>query len=143
MPGGHARTGPGRRSIRPLLAAPMARSPLLALLALTACSSTSPHDLPPGDLYLTGVVATLQHSATASGVLVEPLPGGPACGIRATADAETRVLARDGSGGLSRLGTGAAGLAVGDRVEVYVDGPVAESCPVQGHASAFVRLTGR
>ena len=61
---------------------------LLVLLAtLAACSSTAPHDGPSGDLYMTGVVASLQHRATASGVLVEPLPDADdACGIQATAD---------------------------------------------------------
>jgi len=115
---------------------------LLVLLAtLAACSSTAPHDGPSGDLYMTGVVASLQHSATASGVLVEPLPdAADACGIQATADAETQLFERTEAGTLTLVGTGAAGLAVGDRVEVYVEGPVAESCPVQGRASAFVRV---
>ena len=89
-------------------------------------------------------MASVQHSATASGVLVEPEPGaGAACGIQATADAETRYFRRAASGALEALGAGAAGsLAVGDRVEVYVSGPVAESCPVQGRASAFILVQG-
>ena len=110
--------------------------PLALLLALPACSAFGGDGPQPvGDLVLTGVVASVQHSATASGLLVDP-PEGTACGIRATADAGTRVYRRTPRG-LEAL-SGAGALAVGDRVEVYVDGPVAESCPVQGRASTLV-----
>lgn len=114
------------------------RALLFALLVavLPACSSASDRPAAPaGDLYLTGVVAEVQHSATASGLLVDP-PAGTACGIRATADAQTRVFRRDVTGALAEATVGA--VEVGDRVEVYVDGPVAESCPVQGRASSLV-----
>jgi len=108
-----------------------------ALVAvLPACSSFGGTPVPVGELYLTGVVAEVQHRATASGLLVDPPPG-VGCGIRATADAETRVFRRAASGDLAALANAGA-VSVGDRVEVYVDGPVAESCPVQGRASSLV-----
>ena len=113
---------------------------LAALVAvLPACSAFGGGTVEPvGDLLLTGVVAEVRHSASASGVLVDAETG-DACGIQATADAETRVFRRAASGALTTL-PNAGAIGVGDRVEVYVDGPVAESCALQGRASSLVVL---
>ncbi len=61
------------------------------------------------------------------------------CGIQATVDGRTRYFQRLDASRLepARL----AGIAVGDTVEVYVEGDIAESCPVQGYAATIVRVS--
>ncbi len=108
-------------------------------LTLAVCASPGALGVPDGPPTVRGAVARIQHSATASGLLVEP--GGGACGLQATADAGTRVVRRDASGRPVPVGTGAEGvgaLSVGDSVSVWVDGPVMESCPMQGRAALVV-----
>lgn len=111
---------------------------MMMVSAIAACQPTRPEP-PAGDPLVIGPVESIQHHATASGVLVRAAPGSlEPCGIQATADESTRVLTRTPGG---RLELSAIGdVAVGDTVEVYVDGPVAESCPVQGEATAIVRV---
>jgi ribosomal protein L19 len=55
-------------------------------------------------------------------------------------DARTRYLERGPSGALRGIGRSA--VAVGDTVEVYVEGPVAESCPAQAYAGTVIRAAG-
>jgi hypothetical protein len=108
---------------------------LLFLVATCGCSDPPPAEEP----YVRGAVLDLQHRATASGMLVEGGPGSrEPCGIQATLDATTeyRTRARDGSLSEGSL----ADIVVGDTVEVYVEGPVAESCPVQGKAARIVKV---
>lgn len=77
------------------------------------------------------------HRETASRFLVRAGPGSrEPCGITATVDRGTRYLRREGSGPLRTIDRVA--ISVGDTVEVHVDGPVAESCPVQALASHVV-----
>ena len=114
----------------------MRRSVVLVLGVLAACSRTAAVEAPPGDPYVRGPVESITHHATASSYLVGPGPGATgSCGIAATADARTRYLSR--AGGSFRAAE-RADIAVGDTVDVYVDGPVALSCPPQGRASAIV-----
>ena len=107
-----------------------------AALLLGACSG-DPLTRPPATAPLViGPVVSVDHRATASGVLVEAGPGSQEpCGIQATIDADTRVLRRV-QGRLVPADRGA--VAPGVTVEVYVSGPVAESCPVQGYAERLV-----
>jgi hypothetical protein len=63
------------------------------------------------------------------------------CGIAATVDRETRYLRREAPGSLRRVDRSA--VSVGDTVEVHVEGPVAESCPVQARASVVVLVANR
>lgn len=108
-----------------------------ALVLVTGCGGPVPLEAPPGAPLVIGPVESLSHHATGSSLLVRAGPGSrEACGISATADADTRYYRRDAAGSLHRATI--AELAVGDTVEIFVDGPVAESCPVQGRASAVV-----
>ena len=110
----------------------------LAIL-LGACRRGASAELPPGEPYASGAIESITHHATGSGILVRPAPGSPdACGISATADDATRFLVRTGTGAPRPLDR--SELAVGDLVDVYVDGPVALSCPPQGHATVIVRV---
>ena len=115
-------------------------SNLLAVLALTtvaACARAPALGAPSGEPYARGPVEAFTHRATASNLLVRGGPGSrESCGISATADARTRYYRRDRSGELRTIPR--SEVAVGDTVEVYVEGPVAESCPPQGYASAVV-----
>jgi hypothetical protein len=60
---------------------------------------------------------------------------GPLTAVQARVDDATRVLRRHGDD-YEALALDA--VHVGDRVELWVDGPVAESFPVQAHAEAIV-----
>ena len=132
--------GPGG-SARHMTTAASAHWLTLAALLAAGCAGTSHVDLPPGEPYVRGPIGSVTHRATASNLLVRGGPGSrEPCGISATVDARTTYLVRDASGAV-RPGT-LAELAPGDTVEVHVEGPVAESCPVQGYASAIV-LVGR
>lgn len=114
----------------------LAATALLAVL-LVACADPSTLYSPEGAPYVRGPVESITAHATGAGLLVRAGPGSQEpCGIQATADARTHYLRRIGEGPLQRATL--ADLSVGDTVEVYVEGPVAESCPVQGRAAAVV-----
>lgn len=113
---------------------------VLALVLAAACTRSSVLGAPSGEPYARGPVAAFTHRATASSLLVRGGPGSrESCGISATVDARTRYFQKDGSGELRTIERSA--VAVGDTVEVYVEGPIAESCPPQGYASTVVRVT--
>lgn len=118
-------------------------SVLLVLgLTLAVCAAPGALGVPYGPPDVRGTLAEVRHGATASGLTVEP--GDGTCGLQATADAETRYLRRSADGRLTPLGTGAEGvgaLAIGDVAEVWVEGPVMESCPTQGRAAVVVVST--
>lgn len=122
-------------------AARRGRLPLLiALIGVAACGGVSPADPAPGDALVRGPVESIDHRATASGILVRAAPGSrEMCGISATVDARTVYLQRASTG---LRPASLTDLEVGDTVEVYVDGPVAESCPVQGRAATIVIVGG-
>jgi hypothetical protein len=106
---------------------------------LVGCAATSSVEPPEGEPYVLGAVASIEHRATGSGIRVEAAPDSrEPCGIAARADASTRYLRRTSTGTLVQAAI--ADLAVGDSVEVYVTGPIAESCPVQGYAAVIVRF---
>ncbi len=112
---------------------------VLALVAGVACARTSTLGAPSGAPYARGPVEAFTHRATASNLLVRGGAGSrESCGISATVDARTRYYQRGASGELRTISR--AAVAVGDTVEVYVEGPVAESCPPQGYGSAVVRV---
>lgn len=113
-----------------------------ALAAVGACVGATGVLTPAGEPLVRGPIESMTHHATASSILVAAGPGSrEGCGISATVDADTRYLVRTAEGALS--GSTLTQLAVGDTVEVFVSGPVAESCPVQGYASFIVRLEPR
>ena len=125
---------PRPRGLNGLLAA--------AALALgTACAGSGAVQPPASDPYIIGPIESVEHRATGSGVHVAAGPGSrDPCGIVATVDAGTRVMRRAAGGGL--VSATAADLRVGEMVEVYVEGPVMESCPLQGRAGAMVLIGG-
>lgn len=90
----------------------------------------APPDRPPDSA---GPVSLL----TARSVRVEEATGvvGP---VEARVDEETAVLRRRGG---VHESAALDDIRVGDRVEVWVDGPVAESFPAQAHAEAVVLVT--
>lgn len=110
------------------------------VLALTACGSNATQtELPDGEPLVRGPVEEITHHATFSGILVSAGPGSvEPCGIQATADGTTRIMAVSPTGQVRPIEIGS--LQVGDTVSVYVEGAVAESCPVQGTASVIVQL---
>lgn len=113
---------------------------VLALAAVAGCARTSALGAPSGEPYARGPVEAFTHRATASNLLVRGAPWSrESCGISATVDARTRYYRKDGPGELRTIPRSA--VAVGDTVEVYVAGPVAESCPPQGYASAVVLVS--
>lgn len=100
---------------------------------LLACDTTI---IEPDEPVVRGPIASIQSAADAVRIRVDALPnGGDPCGIVATLDARTRILVPSGADGF-RMGS-VGDLAVGDTVAVYVRGPVAESCPLQGLASTI------
>lgn len=108
-----------------------------AAFTLAACARAGVGRQPSGEPYARGAVESFTHRATASNLLVRAGPGSrEACGISATVDARTRFLRRAPSGALGEITR--AEVGVGDTVEVYVTGPVAESCPPLGYAAAVV-----
>jgi hypothetical protein len=112
---------------------------LLAAALTSACGAMAGPAEPDGDPIVRGPVESLTHHATGSGILVRAGPGSrDACGIAATADRDTRYLRRGGDGRV--VGAALAEVEVGDTVEVYVTGPVAESCPLQGRAATILLL---
>lgn len=107
---------------------------IVPLAGCTAASAPQPLDQEP---YVRGPIVSITQHAGASRLQVEGGPGSQEpCGIIATVNAATRYLARTSAGAISRGSL--AGLSEGDTVEVYVTGPVMESCPVQGRASTVV-----
>jgi hypothetical protein len=93
--------------------------------------------LPAEGPYVRGPVESITHRSPATGLVVRAGPGSrDQCGISATADKRTRYLRRASGGGVEP--SALSEIRTGDVVEVYVDGPIAESCPVQGHASVVV-----
>lgn len=112
----------------------------ILIVTLSACAIGSPAE-PRGAPYVRGPVESVTHHATASAILVQAGPDSrEACGIAASLDRHTGYFRRQPSGELARAKL--SELQVGDTVEVYVTGPVAESCPVQGYASALVLVSG-
>lgn len=110
----------------------------LAFVVLAACAGASGPDPLSGEPYVRGPVESFTHHATASLLLVRAGPGSrESCGIAATVDARTRYLQRALSGGLRAASR--AEVGVGDTVEVYVRGAIAESCPSQAYAAVVVR----
>ena len=109
----------------------------LAVLLLMGCGAASgPSDAQDAPL-VRGPIESITHHATATGMVVRAAPGSrEMCGISATVDHATRIQRRTAAGALAPAAL--AELEVGDTVEVYVSGPVAESCPVQGRADAVV-----
>jgi hypothetical protein len=124
------RTPPLRSTVLPLIIA-----------AFSGCASSASVEAPGGTPLVSGPVESVTSHATGTGLLVRAGPGSrEPCGILAVADARTRYLRRTGAGSLQEASL--ADVSVGDTVEVYVEGPVAESCPVQGTASAVVLVSG-
>ena len=114
--------------------------PVLAFVAALACARTSTLGAPAGAPYARGPVEAFTHRATSSNLLVRGGPGSrEPCGISATVDARTRYFQRDASGALRTISR--SGVAVGDTVEVHVQGVIAESCPPQAYGSTVVRVS--
>lgn len=116
-------------------------APILALVGalLAACSGAAMLETPRGEPYAVGTLDSITHRQATSLLLVRALPGSPEpCGIAATVNRETTYLRRDPAGAQRRIAL--ADLTLGDTVEVYVYGAVAESCPPQGYANVVILL---
>jgi hypothetical protein len=114
-------------------------APLLVGALAWGCGAMAGPAEPDGEPIVRGPVESITHHATGSGILVRAGPGSrDSCGIATTADGDTRFLRRGADGRVA--GASLAEVAVGDTVEVYVTGPVAESCPLQGRASTILLL---
>ena len=115
---------------------------LAAAVLLVACGDDGEEagvDLPPATARPPDRAPDTEGSVsevTAGSLRVDEATGvvGP---LAARVDDATEVLRRrDGAYHEAAL----ADIAVGDRVQVWVDGPVAESSPAQAHAEAVVLL---
>jgi hypothetical protein len=107
----------------------------LCVMASACASPRAPE--PSGDPYVRGAVETISSEAEAATIFVSGGRGSrEPCGIFATTDSRTRYFRRTPSGNLHP--TTRSAVQPGDTVEVFVTGPVRESCPVQGYASAIV-----
>jgi hypothetical protein len=115
-----------------------ASSALCLALVATACASPRPHEA-AGDPYVRGPVETISTDGPSATIFVRAGVGSrEPCGIVATIDSQTCFFRRDPGGAL--VPGALSDLQRGDTVEVFVTGPVRESCPVQGYASAIVGL---
>jgi hypothetical protein len=113
---------------------------LILFLVVTACASPRPHE-PSGDPYVRGAVEAISSDGATTTIFVRAGPGSrEPCGIVAKTDSRTGYFHRGPAGHLVPATLSA--LQRGDTVEVFVTGPVMESCPVQGYASVIVALAG-
>jgi hypothetical protein len=107
----------------------------LVSLLLAACAT--PVNVPRGEPFVIGPLESITGGSSGPTLLVRAGPGShEACGISARTDPRTTFLRRAPHGDM-RTATPAEPL-VGDTVEIYVSGPVAESCPTQGYAATVV-----
>jgi hypothetical protein len=104
----------------------------LALLVTTACGGGAPSRAPD----LAGIVTSVSARTDGVTLLVESEPGTPTGEKASVAVTSGTRITRRAQGGdvAAALGT----LVPGLRVEVWFDGPVAMSYPVQGKAQALV-----
>ena len=103
---------------------------VVAVAVLASCGGddgAAPPDRPPES---TGPVSMV----TGSAVRIDDGTG-ELTAVQARVDGATRILRRRGDG---YEAVAIDAVRVGDRVELWVDGPVAESFPVQAHAEAVV-----
>jgi hypothetical protein len=101
----------------------------LALLALAGCGGSdaaAPPDRPPE------YEGVLEETDGEGRLLVRAEKD--ACGIWTSAEEGAGVYRASGDGGYEELAWG--DLRVGDTVELWIPGPIAESCPMQGAAEA-------
>lgn len=111
------------------------RSALLALaIVIAACGGNTASG--PADI--SGIVTSLSGRTDGVTVLVESDPSTPTAGTKASVavTSATRVTRRAPAGG--EVAATFRDLVPGMRVEVWFDGPVATSYPVQGKALALV-----
>ena len=104
---------------------------LTSLVLAAGCGSDDGSALgpPSGDPHYSGAVVQVD------GATVLVRAAGDACGIWARTDDSVRVLTASGDGYV----TGSLDdLEPGMTVDVWIPGPIAESCPMQGTAEAVV-----
>ena len=107
----------------------------LALLTLAGCGGSdaaAPPERPPE---YTGV---LEESDGEGRLLVRA--EGDACGIWTAPEDDARVYGATADGAYEEIGWD--DLRTGSSVDLWIPGPIAESCPMQGAAEA-VAVTGR
>jgi hypothetical protein len=103
----------------------------LALLALAGCGggdAAAPPDRPPE------YAGELEETDGEGRLLVRAK--GDACGIWTAPEEGARVFRTTGEGGYEEIGWG--DLRTGEPVELWIPGPIAESCPMQGAAEAVL-----
>jgi beta-N-acetylhexosaminidase len=106
---------------------------VVAALALTACGPSTPSGAPS----ITGVIRQLTVTATGATLLVTG--AGDIDKASVTVGADTRIL-RTKDGRATTIPV--TELQAGMNVEIWFDGPVAESYPVQAHAGT-VNITSQ
>jgi hypothetical protein len=104
---------------------------LLALVALAGCGGGDDVGAPPDRA---AEYAGLLEETDGEGRLLVRA-GGDACGIWTSREDGARAFRRTG-GGFEEISWDA--MAPGDQVELWIPGPIAESCPMQGAAEAAV-----
>jgi hypothetical protein len=111
------------------------RQALLAFAVLVACACAGGSANRAADI--TGFVTSVSGRADGVTVLVESEPSHPSIGDKASVavTSGTRITRRAQSGEAAAT---FRDLVPGVRVEVWFDGPVATSYPVQGKAQALV-----
>lgn len=105
--------------------------PLLAATMLAGCAAGRPSAAPS----ISGVVRQIAPGADASGatLLIEGSGRYDKASVRI--DAKTSLLRTHGDGVEAAL---IREIVAGERIEVWFDGPVAESYPVQAHAATVI-----
>lgn len=90
---------------------------------------------------MTGVVASVGHSATGPGIRIEPLEGAGrgACGLLGLVDAGNRYYRRTASGG--RVPVSLAAIDIGSKVQVYPSDARGGPCREDGPLSALVLVS--
>ena len=115
-----------------------------ALMTLSACASTNSVDttdsvavLPDAEPGIRGVITKSDSNVGSRFILVEENPGDAAGSQKAAVRLtdQTKIYRRSGS---SFEAIGHAEVALGKRVRVWFEGPVAESYPIQGAAAVVL-----
>ena len=106
----------------------------LAMLVASACGGGAANRGPD----ISGFITTISGRADGVTVLVEADPSHPSLGDKASVavTSSTRIARRSQGGG--EVAATARDLVPGLQVQVWFDGPVATSYPVQGKAQALV-----
>ena len=100
-------------------------------LLLTACASTT--EVPDGEPTVDGAVISVSPAS------VHIRAAGDQCGIVFRVDDDTRILLQQPDDRVTPSSIDV--IRPGARARAWTDGPIAESCPGQGHADVILLVT--